>query len=151
MVNVTQADRDLAVRIFKKIRTRGIVYAENMKQGYVDGDFMFQAIAAHRIATIEECAKVAAVWSPDAEYDIMALKGPTNDQEGKTLAELEDEASRAAEEYAEELVLGEAVRLLRRSLRMLEPGKSLLFDEIQKLLGCDFIENRHPAANGANQ
>lgn len=75
MVNVTQADRDLAADIVE-----GFFMSRRIRAGAADNHKVVQLIAAHRIATIEECAKVAAVWSPDAEYDIMALKGPTNDQ-----------------------------------------------------------------------
>ena len=64
-VVVTQADRDAALEAYYSCygSTPNELWMNALIAGKHDDDPQVQLLARHRLATIEECAKVAAEWS----------------------------------------------------------------------------------------
>ena len=72
MIEVTQADREAAIKIFAMIFGNG--HSATYALARSDRHFLFDELARHRIAALEEAAKVAA-WQPieTAPFDQMIL------------------------------------------------------------------------------
>lgn len=86
MVEVTQADREAAIKIFAMIFGNGHSATYALARSY--RHFLFDELAHHRIAALEESANVAYAACAETRHvalgdhcatAIRALKGPTND------------------------------------------------------------------------